>query len=81
MNASNSPDLQLVDSTSQPDIFSSKLNDAISKTQIRCVCQSAQCRELSQDAAHTYLSPDGMAGVAVFRDGNIGAVFNKDWIL
>lgn len=78
LNDRNSPNLQLTESTSQPEVFSSRLNDAITNNKYGAYVSPHSAKELSQDAAHTYLSPDGMAGVAVFRDGNIGAVFNND---
>ena len=78
LDASGAPNIDLQSSTDNPAAFSSALSDAIQTNERGAYVSPHTPEELTNSGAKTYLSQDGMAGVAVWPDGNIGAVFNNE---
>ena len=66
---------ELVDSTADPEYFSAQLNRAIKENKNGLMVSPKTPQELADSGAITFMSKDGMSGVAVTADGDIEAVF------
>lgn len=67
--------LELRDTTSDPQLFSSALDEAIRKNPHGLMVSPKTVEELSQPGTRTFMSTDNMAGALVTADGDIEAVF------
>lgn len=69
--------LELRDTTSDPQLFSSALEEARQKNPHGLMVSSKTVEELSQPETRTFMSADNMAGALVTADGDIEAVFKN----
>ena len=67
--------LELRDTTSDPQLFSSALDEAIRKNSHGLMVSPKTVEELSSPGTRTFMSADNMAGALVTADGDIEAVF------
>lgn len=67
--------LELRDTTSDPQLFSSALDEAIRKNPHGLMVSPKTVEELSSPGTRTFMSADNMAGALVTADGDIEAVF------
>lgn len=67
--------LELRDTTSDPQLFSSALDEAIRKNPHGLMVSPKTVEELSRPGTRTFMSADNMAGALVTADGDIEAVF------
>jgi hypothetical protein len=69
--------LELRDTTSDPQLFSSALEEARQNNPHGLMVSGKTVEELSQPGTRTFMSADNMAGVLVTPDGDIEAVFKN----
>lgn len=69
--------LELRDTTSDPQLFSSALEEARQKNPHGLMVSPKTVEELSQPETRTFMSADNMAGALVTADGDIEAVFKN----
>lgn len=69
--------LELRDTTSDPQLFSSALDEAIRKNSHGLMVSPKTVEELSSPGTRTFMSADNMAGALVTADGDIEAVFKN----
>lgn len=69
--------LELRDTTSDPQLFSSALEEARQNNPHGLMVSPKTVEELSQPGTRTFMSADNMAGVLVTPDGDIEAVFKN----
>lgn len=69
--------LELRDTTSDPQLFSSALEEARQNNPHGLMVSPKTVEELSQPGTRTFMSADNMAGVLVAPDGDIEAVFKN----
>ena len=69
--------LELRDTTSDPQLFSSSLEAARQDNPHGLMVSSKSVEELSQPGTVTFMSPDNMTGALVTADGDIEAVFKN----
>lgn len=69
--------LELRDTTSDPQLFSSSLEAARQNNPHGLMVSGKSVEELSQPGTVTFMSPDNMAGALVTADGDIEAVFKN----
>lgn len=69
--------LELRDTTSDPQLFSSALEEARQKNPHGLMVSPKTVEELSQPGTRTFMSADNMAGALVTADGDIEAVFKN----
>ena len=69
--------LELRDTTSDPQLFSSALEEARQKNPNGLMVSPKTVEELSQPETRTFMSADNMAGALVTADGDIEAVFKN----
>lgn len=67
--------LELRDTTGDPQLFSSALDEAIRKNPHGLMVSPKTVEELSSPGTRTFMSADNMAGALVTADGDIEAVF------
>lgn len=69
--------LELRDTTSDPQLFSSALEEARQNNPHGLMVSGKTVEELSQPGTRTFMSADNMAGMLVTPDGDIEAVFKN----
>lgn len=69
--------LELRDTTSDPQLFSSALEEARQNNPHGLMVSGKTVEELSQPGTRTFMSADNMSGVLVTPDGDIEAVFKN----
>lgn len=69
--------LELRDTTSDPQLFSTALEEARQKNPHGLMVSPKTVEELSQPGTRTFMSADNMAGALVTEDGDIEAVFKN----
>lgn len=69
--------LELRDTTSDPQLFSSALEEARQKNPHGLMVSPKTVEELNQPGTRTFMSADNMAGALVTADGDIEAVFKN----
>lgn len=69
--------LELRDTTSDPQLFSTALEEARQKNPHGLMVSPKTVEELSQPGTRTFMSADNMAGALVTDDGDIEAVFKN----
>ncbi len=69
--------LELRDTTSDPQLFSTALEEARQKNPHGLMVSPKTVEELSQPGTRTFMSADNMAGALVTADGDIEAVFKN----
>ena len=77
LERSGATPLELRDTTSDPQLFSSALEEARQKNPHGLMVSGKTVEELSQPGTRTFMSSDNMAGVLVAPDGDIEAVFKN----
>ena len=77
LERSGATPLELRDTTSDPQLFSSALEEARQKNPHGLMVSGKTVEELSQPGTRTFMSSDNMAGVLVTADGDIEAVFKN----
>lgn len=75
LERSGATPLELRDTTSDPQLFSSALEEARQKNPHGLMVSPKTVEELSQPGTRTFMSADNMAGALVTADGDIEAVF------
>ena len=69
--------IELRDTTSDPQLFSTALEEARQKNPHGLMVSGKTVEELSQPGTRTFMSADNMAGALVTADGDIEAVFKN----
>lgn len=77
LERSGATPLELRDTTSDPQLFSTALEDARQKNPHGLMVSPKTVEELSQPGTRTFMSADNMAGALVTADGDIEAVFKN----
>lgn len=77
LERSGATPLELRDTTSDPQLFSSALEEARQKNPHGLMVSPKTVEELSQPGTRTFMSADNMAGALVTADGDIEAVFKN----
>lgn len=77
LERSGATPLELRDTTSDPQLFSTALEDARQKNPHGLMVSPKTIEELSQPGTRTFMSADNMAGALVTADGDIEAVFKN----
>lgn len=77
INQSGATPLELRDTTSDPQLFSTALEEARQKNPHGLMVSPKTVEELSQPGTRTFMSADNMAGALVTEDGDIEAVFKN----
>lgn len=77
LERSGATPLELRDTTSDPQLFSSALEEARQKNPHGLMVSGKTVEELSQPGTRTFMSSDNMAGALVTEDGDIEAVFKN----
>ena len=75
LERSGATPLELRDTTSDPQLFSSALEEARQKNPHGLMVSPKTVEELNQPGTRTFMSADNMAGALVTADGDIEAVF------
>lgn len=75
LERSGATPIELRDTTSDPQLFSSALEEARQKNPHGLMVSPKTVEELSQPGTRTFMSADNMAGALVTADGDIEAVF------
>ena len=77
LERSGATPLELRDTTSDPQLFSSALEEARQKNPHGLMVSPKTVEELNQPGTRTFMSADNMAGALVTADGDIEAVFKN----
>lgn len=69
--------LPVLDSTTEYERYSSALQEAINTNEHGAYVSPQSVEDLKSNAKRTFLTPDNNAGVVVFNNGDIGALFKN----